>query len=400
MRLKIGQVVHGHLIFDVYAGTVLVLPKDSVVTGVVTALTPDRPHRLQSRLRADFTPFSTPVVRFSQVTLPDGREVTLPLDSAHDGAPLLNLTPPVKQTGGMFRQGYHAVLTMAQDRIRVVTGPDKRDRFVDLLYSQLPDHPQFIAKGTAWSTETTQSVQVEGETDAATQRAAGVVQQVALDTTKAPSGWVIEANLKQALTSRDVKTGDVITATVATPVFHPDGTIAVPAGSVLNGTITKARAARRFGRGGDLSFNFKEIQLPDEERKQNLQTSIVGVASTGDSGLMLDSEGGTKPKPKDKLAVPAILFALASRPLDRDHGHGFRKDAVASNSLGVIGFIVGTAGGWQNVAAGIGYYGTALSIWNRWIKKGSEVTFAKDTRLVLRTSVRRSEPLKPDRGAR
>jgi hypothetical protein len=399
VKMRVGQVVRGHLVFDVYAGSVLVLPKDSVVTGEVMSLTPDKSHRLEARLRGDFTPFSTPVVRFTRATLPDGREVPLSLEDARDGAPLLNLTPPVHR-GGFFRQGYAMVTTMAKDRIHVVTGPDKRDRLVDFLYTQLPDHPQFIAKGTAWTTEVAQNAEVAAESEAASRQTAELVQKPG-SPQAAASGWVIEANLKQELSSKDVKAGDAITAVVATPVFNPDGTVAVPQGSLLSGNVTKAKAAGRFGRGGDLRFDFRELQLPHEEQKRNVQTSIVGVASTGDSGLALDSEGGTKPKPQDKLAVPLILLALASRPLDHDHGgHGFGRNAVASNSLGVAGFIVGTAGGWRNVAAGIGYYGAALSIWNRWIKRGTEVKFAKDTRLVLRTNVRRSEPLRPDRVAR
>jgi hypothetical protein len=404
VRMRAGQTVRVHLLFDVYSGTSLALPKGTEIDGEVTSLRPDHAHRVQARLRADFTPFSTPVVRFTRVVLADGRSINLDLEPAHDGAPLLNLAPPEKHKGGFIRQGFQQVVVMAKDRIHVITGPDKRDRFVDLLYTQLPAHPQFIAKGTAWSTETTSAAHVPSVDDAVSRATAEKVQAVPnADSNPASNpgtaqGWIIEANLKQQLNSKDVHAGQAITAVVATPVFNPDGSVAVPEGSVLDGTITKVKAARSFGRGGDLRFDFHQLQLPDDDRKRNVQTSVVGVASTGDSGLVLDSEGGTKPKPKDKLAVPAILFALASRPLDRDRGdHGFGKDAVASNSLGVIGFIVGTAGGWRNVAAGIGYYGTALSIWNRWIKHGSDVNFAKDTRLVLRTSVRRSEPMRPDR---
>lgn len=395
VRLRTGQAVRGHVLFDVYAGSALVLPKGSEVFGEVTSLTPDHAHRVQARLRADFTPFSTPVVRFTRVVLADGRSIHLELEPAHDGAPLLNLQPPEKHKGGFIRQQYQQVVTMVKDRIHVITGPDKRDRLVDTLYTQLPAHPQFIAKGTAWSTETTSVTEMPSADKAVSRATADKVQKPdAPGSAGAGRGWVIEANLKQQLNSKDVHAGQSITAIVATPVFNPDGSVAVPEGSVLDGTVTKAKAARSFGRGGDLRFDFRQQQLPDDDRKRSVQTSMVGVTSTGDSGLVLDSEGGTKPKPKDKLAVPAILFALASRPLDRDRGdHGFGKSAVASNSLGVIGFIVGTAGGWRNVAAGIGYYGTALSVWNRWIKHGSDVNFARDTRLVLRTSVRRSEPI-------
>jgi hypothetical protein len=88
---------------------------------------------------------------------------------------------------------------------------------------------------------------------------------------------------------------------------------------------------------------------------------------------------------------------LAARPLDVDKGDGagggFGKDAVASNSLGVIGFIIGTALQQRNVAAGIGYYGAAVSIYERWIKRERDVTFARDTRLVLQTTPRNSAVL-------
>ena len=67
---------------------------------------------------------------------------------------------------------------------------------------------------------------------------------------------------------------------------------------------------------------------------------------------------------------------------------------MASNSLGVLGFIVGTAGGWRNVAAGIGYYGSAIALYNRWIKRGEETTLRRDTRIVVQTTVRRSAPLR------
>jgi hypothetical protein len=92
--------------------------------------------------------------------------------------------------------------------------------------------------------------------------------------------------------------------------------------------------------------------------------------------------------------VPFALLVLASRPLDVDRGDGssgvFSKDAVASNSLGLIGFIIGTVAGQRNIAAGIGYYGAAISIYERWIKRGHEVSFARDTRLVLQATPRSS----------
>ena len=172
LRMKVGEPIRSSLLYPVYVDNVLTLPAKTVVTGSVVQLTPDHGRRVKARLRFDFTPFRVPVVRFDGVVLPDGRSVGLVTGTARDGAPVYRLVAPPPRKGGFIARQFGVLKDAAKDRIRVVTGPDKRDRFVDLLYSQLPDHPQFIAKGTAWSTETTQSVQVEGETDAATQRAA------------------------------------------------------------------------------------------------------------------------------------------------------------------------------------------------------------------------------------
>ena len=71
-----------------------------------------------------------------------------------------------------------------------------------------------------------------------------------------------------------------------------------------------------------------------------------------------------------------------------------RKNAAGSNAIGVIGFAVGTAARQPNLAAGIGFYGAALSIYERWLRRGKEVAFAKDTRVVIQTTGRRSAAMK------
>jgi hypothetical protein len=67
---------------------------------------------------------------------------------------------------------------------------------------------------------------------------------------------------------------------------------------------------------------------------------------------------------------------------------GLTRLTAATQSLGILGFIIGTAAGQCNIAAGIGYYGAAISIYERWIKRGREVTLSRDTRLVLQTRPR------------
>ena len=398
LPMRLNQTIVGHLLYVTDVNDRVLLPAGTLVLGRVVALVPDRKHRLQARLRGDFTPFRIPVVRFDSIVLPNGKSLPLSATTATDGAPLLRLVPLPTPKGGFVRREFAQGIAMAKDRIAVITGPDKRDRLVQFLYTQLPDHPQRIQKDTAWTVETTASVTVPEKTpNAAPAGAAGLAGQGAKGPSTAgttSSAWILNAYLKEPLSSSNASVGESVDAVVAEPVFTPDHALAVPQGAVLEGVVTQVRSARRFGRAGVLRFNFRQLQFPNGGPSERVQANLTGMDVAAGQNLTLDSEGQVKPKAQDKIAVPLILFALAARPLDRDRGdNAFGKDAVASNSLGVVGFIVGTAAGWRNVAAGIGYYGAALSIYERWIKRGAETTFARNTRIVVQATARQSAAL-------
>jgi hypothetical protein len=156
------------------------------------------------------------------------------------------------------------------------------------------------------------------------------------------------------------------------------------------GAVTQAKPGRRFGRAGALHFDFRQLIL-SSGTTQNVQASLTGADSAAGQNLALDSEGQVKPKPQDKLLVPFILLTLAARPLNYDHGdNGFGKSAVASTAS--VSPALGTAAGQRNIAASIGYYGAAISIYERWIKRGRDVSFARDTRLVPQTAVLHPDP--------
>lgn len=401
--MRRGAQIHARLLYPVFIDNKLALPPATILNGTVIDLVADHLHRLNSRLRGDFTPFSVPTVRFESIALPDGRSFPVSTELATTGAPIFSLVPPPPRKGGFLHQQLDIAKQMAKDRLAMITGPNKRDRLVQFAYTQLPYHPQRIEKGTAWTVETTMpaimpaepepagsSLDADHGTDREEIKSATVSEG-------APVSWLISASLKETLSSESTAQGTAIHANVMQPVFNPDHTVAVPQGSVLDGIVTQVRPARRFGRAGVLRFDFRQLTVPEQHTTQDIQASLNGVDAAGGKDLALDSEGRLKPKPQDKLAVPLLLFALASRPLDRDGGDGaFGKNAVASNSLGLAGFVIGTAGGWRNVAAGIGYYGTALAVYNRWIKRGQEVTFTHDTRILVQTTVRRSTPLNPN----
>jgi hypothetical protein len=394
LPMRVGQPIRAELIYSVYADNKLVLPEKTILEGTITALRSDHSRRVTARLRADFTPFYIPVVRFTAIRLDDG--ITLPIvtGTATDGAPIYRLVPPPPRKGGFIHQQFDNGVLVLRDQLSFFTAPGKRDRFTQLLYTQLPYHPQRIQKGTAWTVETAASISIPPQSVPAP-----VVPTKPATRPADSSTWIVNAYLTDKLSSATSKSGQTIHATVAEPIFNPDHTIAVPEGATLVGAVTQARPARRFGRVGVLHFDFRQLVLPSG-KTQNVQAAVTSADSSAAQNLAMDSEGQVKPKPQDKVIVPLLLIALAASPLHQDRDDGdrelFRKNAGASNSIGLIGFIVGTASGSANVAAGFGAYGAALSLYNRWIKRGGEVSFARNTRIVVQTTARRSQVLKPD----
>jgi hypothetical protein len=394
LPIRVGQPIRAQLIYPVYIDNTLVLPAKTIVTGTVTALNSNHTRRISARLRGDFTPFRTPIVRFTGITLADGSTLPITTGTATDGAPIYCLVAPPPRKGGFIHQRWDDGVQILRDKLAIVTGPDKRDRATQFLYTQLPYHPQRIEKNTAWTVETSEPLTLPPQVS---EIATTAPANPPAPPDAAAKTWIIQAYLGDKLSSATSKSGQQIKATVAEPIYNPDHTIAVPVGATMIGEVTKAKPARRFGRAGALHFEFRQLVLPTGIT-QTVQASLTGADSDADQKLALDSEGQVKPKPQDKLLIPFILLTLAARPLDQDNGDsgGFGKNAVASNSLGIIGFIIGTAAGQPNIAAGIGYYGAAISIYERWIKRGRDVSFARDTRLVLQTTPRHSAVLHPD----
>jgi len=215
---------------------------------------------------------------------------------------------------------------------------------------------------------------------------------------KDSGAWIVEANLADSLSSETSKPGQTIKAVVAEPIYNPDHSVAVPQGATLIGAVTRAKPARRFGRSGVLSFNFSQLAVPDAET-QTVETRLTGADSAQD--IALNSEGQAQSKPKDKLAIPLFLALLAARPLDQDCHHSGgcsgntpgKSGVGGAAGLGLVGTIIGIAGGSPYAAAAIGYWGAGRAFYSRWIARGQKIVFPMDTRIVVETTPRRSAPI-------
>ncbi len=411
--MRAGEAIRARLLYPIFADNKLLLPKGTVVSGKVVELRSDRSRRINAELGGDFTPFHIPTVQFNRIVLADGSSVALSAGTATDGAPIYRAVTPTTAKGGFVRRHIDAGLDAARRSIAVFTAPGKGDRMLQFLYGWLPYHPQRIEKGTAWTVETTASLNLPAQPAPPAAQAAAPRPPAARkphlweqrETPTAPPAtdkgtWTIQANLAESISSETSTKGQHIQAIVAEPIYNADRTVAVPQGATLVGAITRAKPARRFGRTGVLGFSFNQIELPNTPA-QTVETRLTGADSAAQ--IALNSEGDAQSKPQSKIAVPLVLALMASRPLDQDQGaagsapgQAGRNGIGGAAGLGLVGIAVGIAGGSPYAAAGIGYWGAARAVYSRWIAHGQKIAFAKDTRIVVETTPRHSAPIKPN----
>jgi hypothetical protein len=399
-----GEAIEGHLLYPVYADNTLLLSKGTTLTGSVLELHRDGRRRVRAALGGDFTPFHKPEVLFNRIVLADGSTVAFASSPANDGAPMYRAVAPPPVKGGFFHQEFDAGLNVVRGDIAAFTAPGKGDRLLQFIYARLPYHPERIDTGTEWSIETAAAVAIPAEPAPPAAPAAVTHKRHIWDepaaaasaSTGGTGSWIVQANLAQTLSSQTSHAGEPIRAVVAEPLYDSDHTLAVPQGATLVGSVTRARPSRAFGRSGVLSFNFNQLVLPNAEL-QTVETRLTGADSAYD--IALNSEGQAQSKPRDKVSIPLVLALMASRPLDQDEGRA--HDTLGKNATGgaaglsLIGTVVAIAGGSSYAAAGIGYWGAARAFYSRWIARGQEIVFPRDTRIVVETMPRRSAPITP-----
>jgi hypothetical protein len=386
--VKLGETIEGRLMHPVYADGKLVVAQNTPVEGHVTALHADNKTRWHARLRGDFTPFHTVQVQFDELKLPSG---TLHFSAAPaaDGAPILHLTAPgVSPKRSFFARRWAEAKTNLHDRIAYFTAPGKGDRALQLLYHQLPYHPERIESDTAWSFELTAPLDLPQSAVPLPSPAPAAVG------TGKTEVWAVNATLSRDLTSATAKPGDLVEALVVEPVYDRDKQLVVPQGSKLVGKVSMAKPAKSFGRNGKLRFTFQQVQFPEGYQRE-VQGQLAGAATEKSQDLSLDAEGTVTPRNRSSVIAPLLLTMLAGRALDQD-GNITAQTGVASNGFGLVGRIVGIAASNRNLAAGLGYYAAGLSVYDNFLHSGRDVVFPRDTRIEIETTPLRAPVLRPE----
>lgn len=388
--MKAGETIEGRLVYPLYVNGKLAVPENTVVRGAVASLTPDSKERWHGRLLGDFTPFHDAQVQFHELVLKDGaRPITA--SGATAGAMVLRLAAAgARPKQSLAAREWSQAKARLHQQVALFTDPGLGDRAKQLLYHQLPYHPERIPAHMSWTFELAQPLTLPDK----------VLQGPDPVEAPTPSGtpetWSVHALLTVGVSSASAKPGDPVRALVVEPVLDKDRQLVVPQGSVLVGHVTTAKAARTLGRNGKLRFTFQQVQFPESSAASRpVEGALAGATTQGSQTLNLDAEGTVTPKNQSSVIAPLLLTMLAGRALDND-GNLTVQTGVASNGFGLVGRVVGIAAGNRNFAAGLGFYAAGLSFYQNFLRPGHDVVFPKDTRIEIETTPLRAPVLKPE----
>jgi hypothetical protein len=375
--LKPGTQLEGHLIAPVYRVDHEVLPANTKVTGSITGKhSVSKGQRADALLNGDFTPLAVPEVSFDHLVLPDGQSLGITTSVTERTATIIHMGGPNKRPSlvGQAKAQVKQMKQDARDTLNTVKGPGKGDRLRRYLYGQLPYHPQRIWTGTQYDADLTQPLTIP-------ERPRQPLP-VAILNGKTPTGH-IEARLTQDLSSETAKQGTAVEAVLSKPLFDPTNQqVLLPEGTRLSGSVQQAQPAKWFSRNGKLRFTFRKVDLPEGTEPVAVHGQMTSAEGGQGQNLSIDQEGGAKAQPdKNKVLAPLVLGLLASNATDRDAGT--LHTGVVSNGFGIVIRVVTMATTNRNLAAGFAYFAVSKSVYRRWIAKGHEVDFPKDTRLEI-----------------
>jgi len=392
-NLHIGTPVAGVLTEPIYVHDRLILPIGSAIHGTVTAYAPiDRTTRAQALLNGDVTPLHVPIVTFNTLHLAaTNQDIALSSTAEIRTTKLVRFVK--KPRHNIFHQAVDGVDQRIHETWQSLFGPGIGDRSLRLLYSQLPYHPQRIWSGTQFIADLITPASVPLPTEP---------PPVSVDNADGSSplldGQTVSARLDSTLDSATAHKGDSLTATITAPLFDSDHRLLLPEGSQLEGLVSAAKPARSFGRNGALRFAIRGIKPPAATvvgtltpiHANKVYGTLTGADGASAANLSVDSEGNVQANPpKDRFVAPLLLALTVGHGGDRDRdGNGLGRDTVASNGFGVVARIVALTANDRNVALGFGYYALAKSIYFRFLTRGHQVTFPKDTQVEVALSTR------------
>ncbi|MFP5248499.1 MAG: hypothetical protein ACLGP3_01570, partial [Acidobacteriota bacterium] len=316
---------------------------------------------------------AVPAVRFDSLRLPSG--ITLPIQTAvtERDASVVTMSTQKKKSG-LRAQAQSMIQTKKHGILDMIRHPNRDDRIRKLIYSQLPWFPPTIWSGTEYDAELTAPLTIPGAQPAP-------LPDATLHGT--PTG-TINARLLSPLNSATDRRGTPVIAILTRPLLTPDGKqVIFPEGARMTGAIAVARRARWFGRNGQLRFTFRSI-----ERENTAPTVIHGQLAAAEAasgaGVKINQEGEAKSTSgPGKYLAPMALGVMTASAFDSDATANPMHSGTTTNSFGFAARAAVMVSANAALLHVLAVYAVSMSVYNRWIARGHEVSFPKDTRIQI-----------------
>ena len=362
-----GEQITARLMEPVYVGAVLAIPVGAKIEGHVSAVyTAPLSKRTGRLLRGDFTPPQTASVTFDRLVLSDGTLLSIHTDTlvGISGVKTAQYLPRSR------RPGVRQKLSNAAEPLRE---PNKLQRFREAAVKSLPYHPEYLDQGTVFDTTLLDPI-----------RTPTPVQPADVHVPSADN--YLRLRLLTPLSSQMVEHGASIEAAVSQPYYNSHHILLYLAGTKLQGTVNKAKAADWMKKNGTLLFSFQSALMPDGTSSK-VDATVAGIQAAGNQNLAIGQEGDIKATTSlfTQLRAPLSLIgpsrAIADPTVDKT---AWSRAGEGYKGFGLLG--AGVAQASVGTATGLGYFGAAMKVYDAFIARGSNVELPVNTPIFLRVN--------------
>jgi type IV secretory pathway VirB10-like protein len=368
---KSGEPITAKLVEPVYAGTKIAIPAGSTIKGHVSSIS-YAPRRKTQLLRGDFTRPRTAYVTFDNMILPDGTAVQIHTDSTIG-------VSDVKTAQYLPKSERPGVRQKLKDAAEPLFEPNKLQRLSQAAVTSLPYHPTYLDQGTVFDATLLDAVGTPSPVDP-------------VETQPLHSDSYLHIRLLTSVNSGMNAAGSAIEAVVPRPYYNQDHVLLYPAGTKLEGTVTRAIAAGWMKKNGQLLFSFHSAQTPDGTTTE-MSVTVAGIEAPGGQRLAVGQEGHVKATTSifSRLRAPVSLIgpsrAVADTSVDKT---AWARAGQGSKGFGLLG--AGAAQASVTTAIGFGYYGGAMNVYDAFFAKGSNVELPANTPIFLRIDEKAQRP--------
>ncbi len=360
---KAGEPITAKLVEPVYAGTTIAIPEGSTIKGHVSWIS-KAPRHAGQILSGDFTPERIANVNFDQAILPDGTALQIHTEATTGISDIQTAKYlPKSQRPGVRQKIKEATKPLHE--------PNKLRRLRQAAISSLPYHPSYLDQGTIFDATLLDPV-----------RAPKPIESTEFHP---PLGDdYLHLRLLTPLKSDMVAHGSAIEAAVSRPYYNSEHVLLYPAGTKVEGTVTKSVAAGWMKKNGGLLFSFHSAQMPDGT-KTELFATVAGIQAASDQRLAVGVEGDVKATTStfSRLRAPLSLVgpsrAVADNTVDKT---AWSRAGEGRRGFGLVG--AGAAQASAATAIGFGYFGGAMKMYDAFLAKGSNVELPMNTPILLR----------------